>query len=55
MINARDPFNRPAGWGSIDLEKLQAHIENENAEQDRKNLERYKRILEEEEEAAKKR
>jgi hypothetical protein len=49
MINARDPFNRQAGWGSINLDKLIAHIEEANAEQDRKNLERYKRTLEEEE------
>jgi hypothetical protein len=48
LINARDPFNRQAGWGSIDLEKLISHIEKENAEQDNKNLERRKRILEEE-------
>jgi hypothetical protein len=52
MINARDPFNRQAGWGSIDLEKLIAHVEKENAKQDQKNLERYKRRLEEEEEAS---
>jgi hypothetical protein len=48
MINARDPFNRQAGWGSIDLEKLISHIEKENAEQDKKTLERRKRILGEE-------
>jgi len=54
MINARDPYNRQAGWGSINLDKLIEHVEAENAEQDRKNLERYTRRLEEEEAAAKK-
>jgi len=46
MINARDPFNHQAGWGTIDLEKLQAHVESENKKQDDINLERYKKILE---------
>jgi len=53
MINARDPFNRQAGWGSINLDKLIAHVEEANAEQYRKNLERYQRILEEEESSKK--
>jgi hypothetical protein len=47
-INSRDRFNRQAGWGSINLEKLQAHVEKENATQEAKNFDRYKKILEKE-------
>jgi len=54
MINARDPFNRQAGWGSINFEKLIAHVGAENAEADRRTMERYAAILEEREEATKK-
>jgi len=53
MINARDPHNQQAGWGSINLEKLQAHVEQENAEQDRQTLEKLKQRLIEEEESKK--
>jgi hypothetical protein len=36
-----------AGWGSINLEKVVAHYEALGAEEDRKALESYKKILEE--------
>jgi len=49
MINARDSFNRQAGWSSINLEKLQAQIEADNAEEVQKTLEKYQAYLEEEE------
>lgn len=54
MINARDPHNQQAGWASINLEKLQAHVEQQNAEQDRQTLEKLKQRLIEEEEESKK-
>jgi hypothetical protein len=44
-INGYCPHNVQPGWGSINLEKLFAHVKQENEEQELKNAERRERSL----------
>jgi hypothetical protein len=44
-INGYCPHNVQPGWGSINLEKLFAHVKQENEEQELKNVERRERRL----------
>ena len=46
-LNSGSPYNVPAGWGGINLEKVIAHQNKENAEIEQSNSERLKRKLSE--------
>lgn len=44
-LNTGSPYNVPAGWGGINLEKVIAHQNKENEEIEQRNTERLERKL----------